>query len=132
MKACLRNKAAGFYLRLAALLTGLIALGYYLIWSRGTAGMNVTVLLGLGAAIGLNLLECFLHNEYLVVLTTAGYSVGFMQLLSDSAGSFADAYQGIVMFGDPTQVGAILTICGLMMVSILTTIVSGFMKTLRS
>ncbi len=68
-----------------------------------------------------------MSSDYLLILSTALYCCGMMQLTVDSAGSFADAYQGIVMFGDPSQVGRILSICILFAVAILLTIVAGFM-----
>ena len=59
----------------------------------------------MAAGLAVNLLLLFVDSDYLVVILTALYGVGMIQLLVDNAGSFADAYQGIVMFGDPTQVG---------------------------
>ena len=44
-----------------------------------------------------------------------------------SAGSFADWYQGIVMFGDPSQVPRILTICILALTAVVLLIITGFM-----
>ena len=41
--------------------------------------------------------------------------------------SFADWYQGIVMFGDPSQVPRILTICILALIAVVLLIVTGFM-----
>ena len=69
-----------------------------------------------------------MDSDYLVVILTALYGVGMIQLLVDNAGSFADAYQGIVMFGDPTQVGTVLTIAALAAVAALAVIVAGFMN----
>ena len=50
-----------------------------------------------------------------------------LQLAVSSAGSFADWYQGIVMFGDPSQVPRILTICILALTAVVLLIITGFM-----
>jgi len=126
MRFVLRRKKTGFYLLLAAVLLAIVSFIYYLTWSQTQYNTNYVVLTGIAAGFVLNVLVLLLNSDYLFVLTTISYSVALFQLLSDSAGSFADAYQGIVMFGDPTQVSTILTICALLGVNILFVIISGF------
>ena len=128
MKTFLKGKAVGFYLLLVAAAFGIAATVYYLTWSTGNHSMNPVAVAGFAAGVAVNVLLLFWDNDYLVIALTALYSVGLFQLLVDSAGSFADAYQGIVMFGDPTQVGTILSIGAVMAVGIAATIAAGFLK----
>ncbi len=128
MKSFFKEKAVGFYLLIAA---GLLAIGaaiYYITWATANHAMSNIVLLGFGLGVAVNVLLLFLDNDYLIIAQTALYSVALVQLLVDSAGSFADAYQGIVMFGDPTQVGTIIKIAALIGVGVIMSIVSGFVN----
>ena len=124
----LKNKAAGFYLLLVALVFAVISTIYYVSWAQANFAMNSVVVIAMAAGLAVNLLLLFVDSDYLVVILTALYGVGMIQLLVDNAGSFADAYQGIVMFGDPTQVGTVLTIAALAAVAALATIIAGFMN----
>ena len=124
----LKNKAAGFYLLLVALVFAVISTIYYVSWAQANFAMNSVVVIAMVAGLAVNLLLLFVDSDYLVVILTALYGVGMIQLLVDNAGSFADAYQGIVMFGDPTQVGTVLTIAALAAVAALAVIVAGFMN----
>lgn len=127
MKTKLAQKTAGFYLLLLAGVLAIASGVYYLLWSTANYNMNPVVPIAWGVGLLVNLLLLFWDNDYLVILLTALYSVGLFRLLVDSAGSFADAYQGIVMFGDPTQIGTILTISAIIAVGIIACIVAGFM-----
>ena len=124
----LKNKAAGFYLLLVALVFAVISTIYYVSWAQANFAMNSVVVIAMAAGLAVNLLLLFVDSDYLVVILTALYGVGMIQLLVDNAGSFADAYQGIVMFGDPTQVGTVLTIAALAAVAALAVIVAGFLN----
>ena len=124
----LKNKAAGFYLLLVALVFAVISTIYYVSWAQANFAMNSVVVIAMAAGLAVNLLLLFVDSDYLVVILTALYGVGMIQLLVDNAGSFADAYQRIVMFGDPTQVGTVLTIAALAAVAALAVIVAGFMN----
>ncbi len=132
MKLLIKDKALGFYLLLAAGILAVVSFIYYLTWSQAHYVMNNVVLVGLGAGVAINLLLLFLDNDFLIVAATAAYSVALCQLLVDSVGSFADAFQGIVMFGDPTQVSTIASISVLMAAGIVATIASGFLKRKRA
>ena len=128
MKSFFKGKAAGFYLLMLAAVLAIVSAIYYVTWATANHTMNTVVVLGFGLGIVVNVILLLWDNEYLVIAQTALYSVALLQLLVDSAGSFADAYQGIVMFGDPTQVGTILSIGAIIVVGILATIVAGFIK----
>ncbi len=127
MKTMLAKKTAGFYLLLLAGVLAIASGAYYLIWSTANYALNPVVPIAWGVGLLVNILLIFWDNDYLLIILTALYSVGLFQLLVDSAGSFADAYQGIVMFGDPTQVGTILTISAIIAVGIVACIAAGFM-----
>ena len=127
MKTFLKGKAAGFYLLLIAMILGIIATISYVVWGNANYAMNNVVWIAMCAGLAVNLLLLFLDSDYLLVGLTALYSVGMLQLIVDNAGSFADAYQGIVMFGDPTQVGAVLTMVGLIAAGVIAVIVAGFL-----
>lgn len=126
MKKRLMNAAAGTYLLFAALILGVAATVSYLLWGAANYATDSLVAIALCAGAAVNLLLLFADSDYLIVVLTALYSVGLVQLLADNAGSFADAYQGIVMFGDPTQVGALLTMAALLMAGIAAVIAAGF------
>ena len=126
MKTMLAKKTAGFYLLLLAGVLAIIASVYYFTWSRANYTYHSIVSISWGVGLLVNILLLFWDSDYLIILLTALYSIGVFQLLVDSAGSFADAYQGIVMFGDPTQVGTILTISAIIAVGIIACIAAGF------
>lgn len=126
MKTFLKNKTAGFYLLLIAIILGIVATISYTVWGNANYALNKVVVIAMGAGLAVNLLMLFVDSDYLLVGLTALYSVGMFQLIVDNAGSFADAYQGIVMFGDPTQVGAVLTMAGMIAVCVISVIVAGF------
>lgn len=128
MKSFIKGKAAGFYLLLSAFVLTAAACIYYVVWGSANYALNQVVVIGLAAGIALNILLLFIDSDYLIIAITTLYSIGLFQLLADNMGSFADAYQGIVMFGDPTQVGAVLTIAILILACILAVITSGFMN----
>lgn len=126
MKAFLKGKAAGFYLLLIAMILGIVATIGYVVWGKANYAMNNVVVIAMAAGVAVNLLILFADSDYLLVGLTALYSVGMLQLIVDNAGSFADAYQGIVMFGDPTQVGAVLTMAGMIAAGVMAVIAAGF------
>ncbi|MGN0753531.1 MAG: hypothetical protein ACI4ME_03660 [Aristaeellaceae bacterium] len=126
MKAFLKGKAAGFYLLLIAMTLGIVATIGYVVWGKANYAMNNVVVIAMAAGVAVNLLILFADSDYLLVGLTALYSVGMLQLIVDNAGSFADAYQGIVMFGDPTQVGAVLTMAGMIAAGVMAVIAAGF------
>lgn len=132
MKTFLKNKTAGFYLLIVALILGIASSIYYAVWGTANYAMNQTVLIAMGAGVVVNVLLLFVDSSYLKVILTGLYSIGMIQLIVDNAGSFADAYQGIVMFGDPTQVGTVLTIAVMIAVSVLATIIAGFKGTKKA
>lgn len=126
MKSLWKDRKAGGYVLIVSILLQIVSAVNYFTWA-GAGGMDPVVIGGicLGALAGI---AAFLFgSDFLLVADTALCSCGILQLAVASAGSFADWYQGIVMFGDPGQVPRILTICATALMAILLLIVTGFM-----
>lgn len=128
----LRKKALGFYFMVFTALTAVVALVKYLSWSSQALSMNTIVLGGLLLGIVINVLLLFKDNDYLVIIITALYSISVFELISSSVGSFVDAFQGIVMFGDATQVGTILSISYLIGACAIVSVIASFMKRVKN
>lgn len=124
----LKNKTKGALLPLIAGALALAAMILFLVWAPGHNAAHPVIPIALAAGIAAGLLFFLTDVDYLGLAATAGYSIAFFTLLSDSVGSFVDAFQGIVMFGDATQVGIILVMSGLMCASILLSILACFAK----
>lgn len=132
MKTFFKGKAVGFYLLLAALILGIASTVYYVLWGNANYALNQVVAIALGVGVAVNVLLLFIHSDYLKIALTALYGAGMIQLAVDNAGSFADAYQGIVMFGDPTQVGTLIQMIAMLGVAVLCVIVASFMGTKKA
>ncbi|HHV09359.1 MAG TPA: hypothetical protein GXX75_03645 [Clostridiales bacterium] len=132
MKEILSKKAAGFYFAALAGLVAIVAIIRYVAWAPAHNAMNSLILVALVLGLVIDIVLIFYDNNYLIVAATACYSVALFQLLADSVGSFVDLFQGIVMFGDSTQVGTIISISCFIAVSILASVVASFMKRVRA
>ncbi|MDF2513260.1 MAG: hypothetical protein K0S04_3126 [Herbinix sp.] len=131
MKEMMNNKAVGFYFAVIAGLVAIISIIRYVAWAPAHDGLNSLILVALIAGLVIDIVLFFYDNSYLIVAATACYSIALFQLLADSVGSFVDMFQGIVMFGDSTQVGTIISISCFIAVSILASIIASFMKRVR-
>lgn len=127
MKEMLGKKTIGYYLTAAAAIIAIISLVRFVLWAPAHYAMDMMIVAGLAVGILIDVVLFFKDNEYLMVLSTACYSVAVFKLLTNSVGSFVDSYQGINMFGDSTQVGTILSISIVMAISVLLSIVASFM-----
>lgn len=106
MKSLLTNRKAGVYVLIVSILLQLVSAVNYLVWASGAGGIDTLVALGLGIGCLVGIAAFLFSSDLLLVADTALCSCGMLQLAVSSAGSFADWYQGIVMFGDPSQVPA--------------------------
>lgn len=131
MKEKLNTKAVGFYFVVLAGIFAIISAVRFLSWAPGHNGMDSIIIAALVIGIVLDIILMVKDNDYLIVLTTACYSVAAVKLLTNSVGSFVDAFQGINMFGDSTQVGTIISISAVMGISILLSIIAGFLKRVK-
>ena len=127
MKSLLTNRKAGVYVLIVSILLQLVSAVNYLVWAPGAGGIDTLVALGLGMGCLVGIAAFLFSSDLLLVADTALCSCGLTKLAVSSAGSFADWYQGIVMFGDPSQVPRILTICILALTAVVLLIITGFM-----
>jgi hypothetical protein len=128
MNEILSKKAIGFYFVVLAGLVAILSVVRYVSWAPAHNAVNTFILISLIIGIVIDLVLFFYDNDFLIILSTVCYSVALFQLLADSVGSFVDAFQGIVMFGDSTQVGTITSISTFIAISILASILASFMK----
>lgn len=126
-----KTKGVGFYFLILAAVLALVSFARYMQWAPLHYAMSPVILIGLIAGFAVNILLLFWDNEYVVIITTVLYAVGLFQLLVNSVGSFVDAYQGIVMFGDPTQVGTIVSISVGIAGSCIAMIIAGFLTRVK-
>ena len=131
MKEKLGTKAVGFYFTVLAALLGIISVIRFVMWGSAHDTLDTVTILALIVAIVLDIILMVKDNDYLVIAATACYSIAAVKLLTDSVGSFVDAFQGINIFGDASQVGTIISISAVMGVSILLSIISGFLKRVK-
>ena len=121
------NRKAGVYVLIVAILLQLVSLINYLAWAGSLNNFDPIITAGFAVGLAAGIGACLLGSDILLVLSTAACSCGVLQLAVLNAGSFADWYQGIVMFGDPSQVPRILTICATGFIAVILLIVTGFM-----
>ncbi|HJC44396.1 MAG TPA: hypothetical protein H9756_12115 [Candidatus Mediterraneibacter gallistercoris] len=131
MKEKLGTKAVGFYFIVLAALLGIISVIRFVMWGSAHDALDTVTIIALIVAIVFDIILMVKDNDYLVIAATACYSIATVKLLTDSVGSFVDAFQGINMFGDASQVGTIISISAVMGVSILLSIISGFLKRVK-
>lgn len=127
----LRKKSIGFYIMAVAAVAAIVSIVRFLLWAPSNNTMDIWVLLPLIAGLVLNLILLVKDSDYLMILTTICYGFSVMKLLSNSVGSFVDAFQGINMFGDATQVNTIISISIVLGVCVLLTIAACFMKRVK-
>lgn len=124
----LQNKAMGFYFLAITVVIGIISVIRFAIWATAHNTMDYIIIVALVIGVVLNVILMVKDNNYIIILMTACYSVAGIKVLTDSVGSFVDAFQGISMFGDATQVGTIISISGVIGVGILLSIIASFLK----
>jgi len=123
-----KNKAIGFYIAMLAGLVGIVSLIRFGIWAPQHKGMDAMIIVALITGILLDALLFFKDHGMIMVASTTAYTIAAVRLLANSVGSFVDAFQGVNMFGDATQVGTIISIFSVMMISVLLSIVASFMN----
>lgn len=131
MRELIKNKCIGYYFTIIALIAAVAAMVRFLLWAPGHGAMDAVIVAALVLGILFDVLLFFKDNAFFVILSTASYSVAGVKLLTNSVGSFVDAFQGINMFGDATQVPTIVSISIVMAASILLSIVAAFLKRVK-
>ncbi len=131
MKELLAKKAIGYYIVVLAGILGLVSIMRFLLWAPSGGGMDGIIIAGLVLGLGIDILLMFKDSNHFVIIATVCYSVAMMRLLTNSVGSFVDAFQGINMFGDATQVGSIMSISILILICAVLSILAGFFKRIK-
>lgn len=131
MGEMLKTKAIGFYFTTFAGIIAVLAMIRFLMWAPNHGSVDAVITAALTIGIVVDVILVFKDNEYLTVIATACYSVALVKLLTNSVGSFVDAFQGIQMFGDATQVGTIISISEVIAISILASIIASFLKRVK-
>ncbi len=131
MKELMSKKAIGFWFIVAAAVVAVASIIWFMSWAPDNKTMDNLILATLVIGLVLDIVLVIRDNEYVVVLSVACYSIAMFRLLTNSVGSFVDAYQGITMFGDATQVDTIVSLSILMGVGIVFSIVAGFLKRVK-
>ncbi len=122
------KKAVGFYFVVLAGILAIVSCVRFLLWAPAHSSMDVMIVAALVVGIVLDVVLIFKDNAYLVILTTVCYTFAGVKVLTNSVGSFVDAFQGINMFGDATQVGTIGSIAAVILVSAVLSIIAGFLN----
>lgn len=128
MKETLSKKSVGFYFIILAGVIGIVSVIRFLMWAPRHSGMDAVIVAALILGILVDVILMVKDNDYLTILGTICYTIATVKLLTNSVGSFVDSFQGINMFGDASQVGTIVSISAVMAVSILLSILAGFVK----
>ncbi|MDO5540730.1 MAG: hypothetical protein Q4F83_11805 [Eubacteriales bacterium] len=128
MSSIVSKKAFGFYLIMIAAVAAVISLVRFSVWAPAHNAMDTTITAALVAAIVMDVIMIVKDRDILVVLSTACYAYALFRHLTNQVGSFVDAFQGINMFGDATQVGTVISIAIVMAVSAGLSVLAGFMR----
>lgn len=131
MKKILEEKAIGFYFVVIAAVLSAIAMIRFLLWAPNNKGMDTIIVAAFLLGIILDIYLMIKDNDYITIAAVACYSVAVVKLFTNSVGSFVDAFQGINMFGDSSQVGNILSIGSMILISVLVSIVASFLKRVK-
>lgn len=131
MNAKLKEKAVGFYFLIVTAVIGIVSLIRFIIWAPAHNAMDIMVVAAIVIGLILNVILFVKDHDFLIVLMTASYSVATVKILTDSVGSFVDAFQGINMFGDAAQVGTIVSISAVLAVGVLLSIIASFLKRVK-
>ena len=123
-----KKRTIGSYFVILAGILGILSLVRFQMWAPKHNGSDLLITSGLVIGILADVILLVKEMDILKVIATAAYTIAAVRLLADSVGSFVDAFQGIVMFGDATQVGTIITIAAVMLAAVLVSVIASFMK----
>ncbi|MDO4619925.1 MAG: hypothetical protein Q4B09_04815 [Lachnospiraceae bacterium] len=126
------RKTFGFCLVVLAAVLGIVSLVRFQMWAPSHNGSDTIITAALVIAILLDICLMIRDSSFAIILATVGYTVAGVKLLTNSVGSFVDAFQGINMFGDATQVGSIISIAAVILVCVLLSIIASFMTRVKA
>lgn len=125
MKNLFQNRAVGFWLDLAGTVLALVGIILYALYAADTGSSNVWVYIGLVAAGAAGLVT---DNDLLAIAAPALSAVSLCAFITDSVYTFVGYFFGLAMFGDVSKIGAIMRICVVVAISMLTLLISSFMR----
>ena len=128
MKNILGKLGKGAYLLVCAAILGIISMMWFVLWASRHDGMDGLIVAMLLLGVALDLILLVRDNEFLIIISVGCYSIAVVRLLTNSVGSFVDAYQGVKMFGDSSQVTTIVKMSVIMGISVLISIIAAFLN----
>ena len=127
----IKEKTIGFYFIVLAEILGIVSIIRFSVWGSTHDSFDWMIVIALALGIILDTILLFKDNEFMVVMATICYSVPAVKVVTNSVGSFVDAFQGINMFGDASQVGKIVSLMVMMMISVLASVIASFLKRVK-
>ncbi|MFV0362565.1 MAG: hypothetical protein ACK5LL_05675 [Suipraeoptans sp.] len=127
----LSKKSLGSIFIPISIIAAIVSLVWFCVWASGSGNMDTLIIVGLVLGIAVNVVLIFKDSNYLIVVSTICYTFSAVRLLTNSVGSFVDAFQGINMFGDASQVSTITKLAIIMFISVISSIVASFMKRVK-
>ncbi|MCR4745848.1 MAG: hypothetical protein K5894_11570 [Lachnospiraceae bacterium] len=122
------KKTIGFIPVILAAVLEIIGLVRFCLWAGAHNAFDVSIVTVLLIGIAASVIMYFEDIDFLAVIATACFSYGCIKHLTNQVGSFVDAFQGVNLFGDATQVSNIISIGIILGVGILLMIIASFMK----
>ncbi|MBO5772237.1 MAG: hypothetical protein J6R37_00335 [Clostridia bacterium] len=113
---------------LCCLFVSLSATVLYVVFEIGAHKFNWIVFMLLLTSCVANALPLFFKWDWTTIVSSIGGSVSLMLFIIDSIGSLSDYFNGIVMFGNPAEAPMIFTICGILLVQTILSLVNSFMS----
>lgn len=123
----MKNKSIGVLIGLLTGMLAFVALILYIVNGASDAGVVFGLLITI-AAYGL---YGFISNEYLDILPTIAticITLALGKFLVDSIANFMDYFNGITMFQSGGSIELIFTIIGFLTVSLVLSLITGFMR----
>ena len=128
MKKLKYKKTIGFIPVIIAAIVEIVGLARFCLWANAHNAMDASIVASIILGIVLAAVMIFEDIDFLVIIATALFSYGLIKHLTNQVGSFVDAFQGVNLFGDATQISNIISIGIVLAVGVLFMIVSGFAK----
>lgn len=122
------KKTLGFIPVILAMIVELVGLVRFCLWAGAHNAMDMTLIAAIVIGLISGAIMIFEDIDYLVVIATAAFSYGCIKHFTNQVGSFVDAFQGVNLFGDASQVSNIISIGIILAAGILLMIISGFLK----
>lgn len=128
MKIAAGYKNIGTVFLIITIIAAVVASVKYFVWASSENMTDPVVAGTLILALILDIILIFKDNDYLKIMITALYSISVVKFLTDSVGSFVDAFQGINMFGNASHVNDIISISIVMGITVLLSVAVSFVR----